>query len=347
MCEKLLVSLLQCLPPSLAHEITCIALRCFPGISRNSFEDPVLENEVCGLSFKNPVGIAAGFDKNAECVNPLSRTGFGFLELGTVTLKPQKGNPKPRLFRLPEDRAVINRLGFNNKGVEYFLKRLVKAKYNRSLPPIGVNIGKNATSLDAISDYARLAKRVSKVADYVTLNISSPNTAKLRDMQKIEILQQLLVSVKAAVVEGMPIFIKVAPDLTDEAKVDIMQLAVKQKVTGIIVANTTIGCREKLKSKCKVEYGGLSGAPLFELSTTLLREMYKYAGGRLVFIGCGGVSDVETAYIKIRNGATLIQVYTAFTYQGFGLLNEIKKGLAQRIKSDGFRSINEAIGLDV
>ncbi|KYH12320.1 quinone-dependent dihydroorotate dehydrogenase [Neorickettsia sp. 179522] len=347
MYEKLLVALLQYLSPSFAHTITRVALKHFPGlVGENSFEDPMLESRVCGLHFKNPIGIAAGFDKNAECVNALKRVGFGFIELGTVTLKPQKGNPSPRLFRLPQDGAVINRLGFNNKGVGYFLKSLKKAMVQTDLPPLGINIGKNAVSRDAVSDYARLAAHVSPVADYITLNVSSPNTASLRDMQKVEILEELLIAVKAAVGSDVRIFIKVAPDLAEGAEVSIVSLALKHKVAGIIVSNTTIGCRESLHSKHKVEYGGLSGKPLFKLSTALLRKMYRCANGELVFIGCGGISDAETAYAKIRSGAALIQAYTGFTYHGFGLLNEIKMGLVQRLKADGFSSVSEAIGLD-
>ncbi|ABD45927.1 quinone-dependent dihydroorotate dehydrogenase [Neorickettsia sennetsu] len=347
MHEKLLVALLQRLNPSFAHDVTRVVLKHFPGfVSQNSFEDPILESRVCGLHFKNPIGIAAGFDKNAECVTALRRVGFGFIELGTVTLKPQKGNPSPRLFRLPQDGAIINRLGFNNKGIAYFLKSLKKAMTHMDLPPLGVNIGKNAVSSNAVSDYARLAAYVSSVADYITLNISSPNTVSLRDMQKVEILEELLIAVKAAVGSNVRIFIKVAPDLAEGAEVGIISLALKHKVAGIIVSNTTIGCRESLHSKHKVEYGGLSGTPLFKLSTGLLRKMYRCTNGELVFIGCGGISDAETAYAKIRNGAALIQAYTSFTYHGFGLLNQIKKDLVQRLKADGFSSVSEAVGVD-
>lgn len=348
MLEKLFIALLQRLSPSLAHEVARRVMRHLPYlVHKGVFEDSVLESNVCGLQFKNPIGIAAGLDKNAECVNALKRAGFGFLELGTVTLEPQKGNPAPRLFRLSEDRAIINRLGFNNNGIVYFLKSLESAGVHLGVPPIGINLGKNATSTNAISDYVRLVAKVSPFADYITLNISSPNTANLRDMQKIEVLEELLIAVRASLEGDVRIFIKVAPDLTDEAGVDIISLAVRYKVSGIIISNTTIGCRENLKSRYKVEYGGLSGPPLFQLSTALLRDMYKHVHGELVLIGCGGVSDVETAYTKIKNGAALIQAYTAFTYHGFSLLDEIKKGLAERLRSDGFSSVSEAVGVDV
>ena len=342
------VSTLNLLPPELAHNIAIFCLKS--GLVRNlttNYSDPSLNTDAFGLKFKNPLGIAAGFDKNAECYNSLAGFGFGFLELGAVTPKPQYGNKKPRIFRLKKDRAIINRLGFNNKGLNYFKKNIAKISDQGKKIPFGVNIGKNRETKDPLLDYALVVSEVSGICDYIALNVSSPNTPRLRELQNASVLSDLLNSVKSANYALTPVLIKISPDLTDKCKSDIINLALKNDVSGIIISNTTSANRNGLYSRNKIEYGGLSGRPLFELSNSILHQMYKESKGKMTFIGSGGIEDAKSAYKKIRNGASLLQLYSALVYNGFGLVNSINSGLADLLKADGFSNIKEAVGVDV
>lgn len=303
---------------------------------------PSLRTTVFGLDFPNPVGLAAGFDKHAEAINPLLAQGFGFIECGTVTPLPQTGNPKPRLFRLPENRAIINRMGFNSHGADVFEANF-RAVVRKGI--VGINIGKNKVSTDAVADYITLLKRFAGLGDYITLNISSPNTPNLRDLQQRGPLEDLLGAVRETGVTT-PILLKIAPDITDTDKEYIAEMALKYALDGLIVSNTTIS-REGLKDTLHAaESGGLSGVPLFKLSTQVLKDMYRLTGGKIPLIGAGGTSNGAEAYAKIRAGASLIQIYTSLIYNGFSLINRINRELATLLEKDGFRHISEAVGMD-
>jgi dihydroorotate dehydrogenase len=306
--------------------------------------------DLCGLALPNPVGLAAGFDKNAAALAGLSRAGFGFLECGTVTPKPQAGNPRPRLFRLAEDRAVINRMGFNNEGLDAFVDRL------RARPAgviIGANVGANKDSDDRIGDYVDGLTRCWPLADYITINISSPNTPGLRGLQDKGALEELLIRIGlarrdvSARFSEKPVFVKVAPDLDDQAVEDIAALAIAQSIDALIVSNTTIARPDDLKSPQRGETGGLSGAPLFSPSTRVLRQFAIAVGGRLKLIGAGGVCDGATALAKIKAGATAVQLYSALALEGPGLLGRILDELEDRLKAEGFSGIGEAVGADL
>ncbi|MDG1286887.1 MAG: quinone-dependent dihydroorotate dehydrogenase [Rickettsiales bacterium] len=326
------------LSPERAHKL---ALR-FAGVGGATYKSEKLKQKLFGLEFSNPVGLSAGFDKNAEAVNGLSKMGFGFLELGTVTPLAQPGNPQPRLFRLIEDEAVINRLGFNNSGLEVFCQNLQAAK--RTLP-LGANIGKNKDQIDAAADYVRGLEAVSSLADYVTVNISSPNTQGLRDLQEKDALGQLL----AALMEKRtkPILLKVAPDLDEEQITRIAEVVLEQKVDGLIVSNTTLDRPESLKSIHRPESGGLSGKPVFTKSNRTLKLFAQQINGKIPLVGVGGIASGSDAYAKIRAGASLVQLYTALVYQGPGLVARINRELLQLLAQDGFNHISEAIGADL
>ncbi|MEL8055018.1 MAG: quinone-dependent dihydroorotate dehydrogenase [Pseudomonadota bacterium] len=303
-----------------------------------------------GLSLPNPIGLAAGFDKNAEVFAPMARFGFGFVECGTVTPKPQPGNPKPRLFRLSEDKAVINRMGFNNDGLKPFVRRL--AKVDRTPIPVGANVGANKTSDDFISDYEIGIAAVYDRADYITINISSPNTPGLRGLQGREALQALLTqSAEAHAKAGgeKPVFLKVAPDLNEQGITDIVETVRNEGawLSGLIVSNTTIDRPETLLSKDKTEAGGLSGAPLLEPSTKVLKAFARALNGTFDLIGAGGISSGADAYAKIRAGAHAVQLYSALVYEGPGLVARINAELAGLLKRDGFTSVAEAVGADL
>lgn len=334
---RALIRLLHFLPPEFAHNLAIFWLKNGFLTGSKPFKSDVLQNEVFGVKFRNPVGLSAGFDKNAECLSNLSNVGFGFLEVGTVTLRPQAGNPKPRIFRLKGEEAIINRLGFNNRGIDYLVENILSFK--KKSVPIGINIGKNKDSLDPVDDYIQLFKRVSDICDYVVLNISSPNTVGLRELQKSDALSNLLAAIQGVNDKKTPLLIKIAPDVTDEQKTDIVEVAIKHQISGMILTNTTISNKAQ-------NSGGLSGKPLFSLSTRILGEIYKYSRGKIPLIGCGGISNAQDAYIKIKNGASLIQIYTALIYQGFKLVNEINQELEKMLTSDGFVSIKQAIGSD-
>jgi dihydroorotate dehydrogenase len=301
--------------------------------------DPVLASEVAGLRFANPVGLAAGLDKDARAIPGLFALGFGAVEVGTLTPRPQPGNPRPRLFRLAEDRAVINRMGFNNGGLDAALPRVSRARRRGVL---GVNVGANKDSTDRIADYRHGVSRAAAVADYVTINISSPNTPGLRDLQHGAALAELLAACDEAR-GSTPLFLKVAPDL-DAAAIDgIARAAIDQRVDALIVANTTVS-RPVLRSAARDETGGLSGAPLAALSRRRLADFRAATGGMLPLVSVGGIGDADEAYARIRAGASLIQLYTALVYEGPGLARRIGKGLAERLRRDGFASLGEAIG---
>lgn len=339
------------LSPEKAHALALYAVRRGLVLSGRAVDDARLVVGLWGLTFSNPVGLAAGFDKNAEAIEPLLAQGFGFVEVGTVTPRAQSGSPLPRLFRLPKDEAVINRLGFNNLGVEYFVQQLSQCKSARGV--VGANIGRNRDSEDANADYVLLLGLVSPYCDYVTINVSSPNTQGLRAMQQRRALESLLVALmhkRAEIVQGggkaVPLLLKIAPDLEAHELEDIAVVALEQKVDGLIISNTTIRRPSNLQSTARSEQGGLSGKPLFELSTQVLREMYRLTGGQIPLVGVGGISSGADAYTKIRAGASLVQFYTALIYQGFGLVRQINHELLMLLERDGFSHIREAVGAD-
>jgi len=341
--------LLRALPAEGAHRLTLTVLSCGLGpliAGRPEPDPPSLAQTLWGCTFPNPVGIAAGFDKDAQVPDAMLRLGFGFAETGTVTPRPQAGNPKPRIFRLYQDDAVINRLGFNNRGLDQTLARL-RARQRQGI--VGVNLGKNRDTADDVADYLDGVRRVGALADYFVINVSSPNTPGLRDLQRRDILGDLLCRVVAARDEtapGTPLLVKIAPDLTDAECADIAALAPQTGIDGIVVANTTIARPASLRSPQRGEAGGLSGKPLSAPSTALLAEIYRLTGGAIPLIGVGGIASAADAYAKIRAGASLVQLYTALVFHGPALVGRIKRGLADLLRRDGFSSIGEAVGAD-
>lgn len=323
------------------------------GLLRSMYQvhDESLAIDVCGIRFPNPVGLAAGFDKNAEVYHALSAMGFGFVEVGTITPLAQSGNEKPRLFRLAEDSAVINRMGFNNEGADAAAKNL--HSYEAAGVPIGVNIGKNkiTPNEEAAGDYEKCLDVLYPYGHYFVINVSSPNTPNLRDLQEIESLKQLIASIQKKKNEleangaaKKPVFLKVAPDMTDEHMRDVVHAAVDEGLSGIIATNTTLS-REGLASKAHVEEaGGLSGLPLKERSTAWIKEIYEEIGDQVPIIGVGGIFTGDDAYEKILAGASLIQVYTGMIYEGPGIVKAINTRLLELMKRDGFSNMKEAIG---
>jgi dihydroorotate dehydrogenase len=324
-----------------AHRLTIQALKLVPP-HRPPDLPASLRTQVACLDFPSPVGLAAGFDKDAEVPEQMLSLGFGFVEVGTLTPRPQEGNAKPRLFRLREDQAVINRMGFNNRGQASAFDRLQQCSHSRGI--IGVNIGANKESADRIADYANGVRAMAGVADYLTINISSPNTPGLRQLQDEGALGELLSAVREArPPKGPPIFLKVAPDLGEGEPDQIVRVALQYGIDGLIVANTTVS-RQQLKSPFAGEQGGLSGAPLKPLALQALRDFRAASGGELPLIGVGGIATADDAWERIRAGATLVQLYTAMVYEGPGLAHRIALGLAQRLEREGFASISEAVG---
>jgi dihydroorotate dehydrogenase len=331
------------LSPERAHRLTIRALRLLPPHRPPDFPAS-LRSTVAGLEFPNPIGLAAGFDKDAEVPEQMLTLGFGFVEVGTVTPQPQAGNPKPRLFRLRKDRAVINRMGFNNAGQAAAYQRLLQCTHMHGV--IGVNIGANKDSLDRIADYVTGVKAMSPVARFLTINISSPNTPGLRQLQDEGALRALLSAVQdARDAKGPPIFLKVAPDLGEGEPDQIVRIAIQHGIDAIIVANTTVS-RPLLKSKNRNEAGGLSGKPLKSLALQALRDFRSASGGEIPLIGVGGIATAEDAWERIRAGASLVQLYTAMVYQGPGIAVRIAHGLAGRLKREGMASIAEAVGTE-
>jgi dihydroorotate dehydrogenase len=331
------------LDPEDAHRATLLALRVGLGPKATAPSDPTLVVELAGLALPNPIGLAAGFDKDAQVPGAMLAAGFGFVECGTVTPKPQPGNPRPRLFRLSQDRAVINRLGFNNHGLERFARRLRK----RPMGVVGANIGANKNSEDRIGDYVAGLTRLWGLADYFTVNVSSPNTPGLRALQTGEALQELVGRVAEArgrLAGGAPIFLKVAPDL-GEAEIEAIADAVAVVgLEGVIVGNTTLARPDGLKSRWRDEAGGLSGAPLTAPSTRVLGQFHAAARGRFVLVGVGGVGSGADVYAKIRAGARAVQLYSALVFQGPGLVGKALKDLSARLKADGFATVADAVG---
>lgn len=326
-----------------AHRSTVAALKLAPRRRRPDFP-PELRVTVAGLDFPSPVGLAAGFDKDAEVPEQMLGLGFGFVEVGTLTPRPQHGNPKPRLFRLAEDDAVINRMGFNNHGQQAALERL------RHLTPghgiVGVNIGANKDSTDRIADYAQGVRNMAPVSDYLTINISSPNTPGLRQLQDEGALNALLSAVMEARGPGRPpIFLKVAPDLGEGEPDQIVRVAIQHRVDAVIVANTTVS-RPALRSRHGTQKGGLSGAPLKALALKALRDFRAASGGEMPLIGVGGIATAEDAWERIRAGASLVQLYSAMVYEGPGIALRIARGLAERVRQAGFANIAEAVGTE-
>lgn len=341
--------LVRLLDPETAHGWTVRALKSRLVPPQPRVEHPSLEVSLWGLRFSNPVGLAAGFDKNAEVPDAMLGQGFGFVEIGSVTPRPQPGNPKPRMFRLAEDRAIINRMGFNNEGMERVASRL---EGRARIGIVGANLGKNKDTEDAASDYEKGAARLGPLADYVVINVSSPNTPGLRALQGRAQLEDLVGRTRAALNDAIaeakrpPLLLKIAPDLNDEDLSDIANVALAGALDGLIVSNTTIARPETLVSPHKAETGGLSGAPLLEPSTQVLARMYRLTQGKLPLIGAGGIASGADAYAKIRAGASLVQLYSALVYEGPGLVTRIKRELIACLARDGFSSIAEAVGAD-
>jgi dihydroorotate dehydrogenase len=324
-----------------AHRATIAALQWAPKRRPPRFPAS-LTTSVAGIGFPSPVGLAAGFDKDAEVADAMLGLGFGFVEVGTLTPQPQDGNPRPRLFRLTEDRAVINRMGFNNRGQPEAFDRLMLR--NRARGIVGVNVGANKDSSDRIGDYVRGVQAMAPVADYLTVNISSPNTPGLRQLQDEGALRALLSAVQEArIVGGPPIFLKVAPDLGEGEPDQIVRIAMQHGVNALIVANTTVS-RPPLKSRHSSETGGLSGEPLRALSLGALRTFRSASGGALPLIAAGGIASADDAWERIRAGASLVQLYSAMVYEGPGIARRIARGLAARLAEAGMASISEAVG---
>ncbi len=341
---RLICPLLFKLDAEKAHRLTIAGLKRMP-VSAPRHGAPQLATRVAGLDFPSPVGLAAGFDKNAEVPDAMLGLGFGFVEVGTVTPRPQEGNPRPRLFRLKEDEAVINRMGFNNDGQAAAIEEL----HRRAGRPgvIGINIGANKDLPDRIADYAEGVRAMAPLARYLTVNISSPNTPGLRALQSRAALEELLGGVIAARGgSGPPIFLKVAPDLEPVEIEDIAAVALTSGIDGLIVSNTTIARPPGLRSNLAREGGGLSGAPLKDRAHEMLRLFRRAIGGRLSLIGVGGIASAEDAYARIRAGASLVQLYSALVFEGPGLARRINKGLIQLLERDGLAHIADAVGAD-
>ncbi len=341
--EKIGLAALHRIDPETGHGLAIKALQLgatpLPGLVTS----PRLRTQVAGLNMANPVGLAAGFDKNASVLLPLSRAGFGFVEVGAATPRPQPGNPKPRLFRLSEDRAAINRFGFNNEGMEAIGARLAKRPRDMVL---GLNLGANKDSDDRAGDFARVLTHCGAHLDFATVNVSSPNTEKLRDLQGAAALTGLLSGVtraRNALDRPIPVFLKIAPDLSEAEIGDIAEVALSTGIDAVIATNTTLD-RTGLHGPHANEAGGLSGAPLFEKSTRVLAQLSQRLDGRLPLIGVGGISSAEDAYAKITAGASAVQLYTALIYHGLSLGAEIARGLDRLLDRDGYSNVAEAVG---
>ncbi|MGM0659924.1 MAG: quinone-dependent dihydroorotate dehydrogenase [Pseudomonadota bacterium] len=341
--ERAGLGLLRRFDPETAHGLALRALRLGLVPAPGPVTSPRLRTQLAGLTLPNPVGLAAGFDKNAEALRPLARAGFGFLEVGAITPRAQPGNPRPRLFRLPEDRGVINRFGFNNDGMEVAVARLARRPRDAV---IGLNLGANKDSANRAEDFARVLAHCGPHLDFATVNVSSPNTENLRDLQGSEALAALLRGVMEArdwLPTPIPIFLKIAPDLSDAELSEIADVASEARISGIIATNTTLD-RDGLTSPAQVQSGGLSGQPLFEKSTRVLARLSLLTDGDMPLIGVGGVGSAADAYAKIRAGATAVQLYSALVYDGLSLAGEIARGLDALLQRDGFGTVAAAVG---
>jgi len=341
--EKLGLKALHKFDPETAHGLSIKALKMGLVPAPGPVTSPRLKTTLAGIELPNPVGLAAGFDKNAEVLTELSQSGFGFIEVGAATPRPQLGNPKPRLFRLTEDGAAINRFGFNNQGMEQIAQRLSRRPKKAV---IGLNLGANKDSEDRASDFARVLEHCGAHLDFATVNVSSPNTEKLRDLQGKDALSALLTGVIATRDElerKIPVFLKIAPDLNSDELQDIAEVAVETGIDAVIATNTTLS-RDGLHNAHKVEIGGLSGAPLFEKSTRVLAQLSKLLDGQIPLVGVGGISTAEQAYAKICAGASVVQLYTAMIYHGMSLAGDIAHGLDDFLARDGFDTVEQAVG---
>jgi dihydroorotate dehydrogenase len=358
--ERLMRPLFQALDPEDAHAFTVRLLKLYPQLAA-ARADRRLATRAFGLNFPNPIGMAAGFDKNAEVPDALLRLGFGFVEVGTITPKPQAGNPRPRVFRLNADAAIINRLGFNSQGADAVLRRLAARAQIRSLANgagwdggiVGINVGANRDTVDRAADYVRLIERFASVASYVTINVSSPNTPGLRALQQAAALDDLVARVVEArdrVVRNAgptPVLLKIAPDLSLAELDDIVGIARARRLDGMIVGNTTVGRPRGLRAaEAAKQAGGLSGRPLFALSTRMLAETYVRVEDAFPLIGAGGVDCGAAALAKFRAGASLIQLYSALVFQGLGLVGEVKAALVAAVERDGLAGLGELVGAD-
>ena len=347
--ERIGLSLLRRLDPERAHGLALRALQTglapLPAAGAAA-SSPRLATSIGGLALPNPLGLAAGFDKNAVALAPLARVGFGFLEVGAATPRPQPGNPRPRLFRLTADRAVINRFGFNNEGMQAISERLARRPAG---PVIGLNLGANKTSADRAADFAEVLAHAGPFLDFATVNVSSPNTEKLRDLQGPAALDGLLAGVmaaNAALARPLPVFLKIAPDLDRGELAELVAVALERRVAAIVATNTTL-TRDGLSDRQRSEAGGLSGAPLFARSTAILAEVYALSQGRVALVGVGGIDSAEAAYAKIRAGASALQLYSALVYEGLSLVPRILAGLDALLARDGFATLAEAVGTGV
>ena len=332
--------------PETAHDLAIKSLKFNP-LPSKMFEvedEQMLKVQLLGKIFPNPIGLAAGFDKSAEAYNSLLRLGFGYVEVGTITPLKQFGNPKPRIFRLKDDYALINRLGFNNDGIE-IIKNRIKSDGKKGI--LGVNIGPNKETKDQKNDFCLGLKNFFDIADYITVNISSPNTEGLRDFHDQEKLKDLLLALNKIKKENktdISLLLKVSPDIEDNHISEIVDVATKNDIAAIILTNTTNGNRDNLRSKIKKEEGGLSGEPLQQISTNMIKKFYKQLNGKIPIIGVGGVNSGKSAYEKIIAGASLLQLYTSFVYRGPSVAKDIKKELIKILKAEGLNNIKEAIG---
>ena len=343
--------LLRCIEPETAHRLTISALKLGLVRGPSGPDDPMLACQVFGISFPNPIGLAAGFDKDAEVTDAMLALGFGFVEAGTVTPRPQPGNSGKRLYRLDADEAVINRLGFNSGGLAAFVERLAQRKRAGRRGIVGANVGKNRDTADAAADYATGVEGLSGLADYLVVNLSSPNTPGLRALQARSEMEDLLARVLEArrrVAPGRPppLLAKVGPDLGDHELRDIAEVALKNGIDGLIIGNTTLDRPPHLRSPDRNAPGGLSGRPLMAPSTACLAAMYQHLKGAIPIIGCGGVASGADAYAKIKAGASLVQLYSALVFHGPALVGRIKRDLAALLRADGFVSVSEAVGAD-
>ncbi|WP_122074940.1 quinone-dependent dihydroorotate dehydrogenase [Pseudophaeobacter sp. EL27] len=341
--EKLALKALHKVDPEVAHGLSIKALTSGLAPTPGPVTSPRLACEIAGIALPNPVGLAAGFDKNAEALHPLSQAGFGFIEVGAATPRPQPGNPKPRLFRLSEDKAAINRFGFNNEGMEVIASRLAKRPKDAV---IGLNLGANKDSDDRAADFARVLAHCGAYLDFATVNVSSPNTEKLRDLQGKAALSALLngvIETRDGLSKRVPVFLKIAPDLDRAGIEDIAAVALETGIDAVIATNTTLS-REGLQSAHRDEAGGLSGAPLFEKSTRVLAQLSELLDGKVPLVGVGGISTAEQAYAKICAGASAVQLYTAMVYQGLSLGAEIAQELDGLLARDGFDTVAAAVG---
>ncbi len=351
---KTLSPLLFLIQPETAHKLTLKALRYAPTwVLPSGRNPPSLRLALWDRVFPNPVGLAAGFDKNAESISGLFHLGFGFIEAGTVTLKPQSGNPTPRIFRCPEHRAVINRMGFPNLGVANFKQNLEKFLRRKPRPNgvLGINIGMNKDQTNPAKDYTSLIRTLAPMADYLTINISSPNTPGLRNLQEKEPLTELLTAVmqerkNSCGTNPPPILVKLAPDLTNDQLSDIASVLLDLKIDGVILSNTTLARPDFLPPSFAGEKGGLSGTPLTDKSTEIIRKFYALTKGAIPIIGVGGISNGADAYAKIRAGASLVQIYSGLVFEGPNLVQKIKDDLESLLEKDGYANLEQAIGAD-